>query len=114
MEKKVGELEGERNDERSKIDSIMNEIQNATSEERDAIAKMGQEKSEIAGKIPAPLMAHYEKLLATTSRMAVVKACSGVCYGCFMNIPPQLYIELQKTGGLIHCPQCHRILVYEG
>ncbi|MDA8136352.1 MAG: C4-type zinc ribbon domain-containing protein [Desulfobacteraceae bacterium] len=32
--------------------------------------------------------------------------------GCFMNIPPQLYIEVQRGKSLISCPQCSRILYH--
>ncbi|MCG8473570.1 MAG: C4-type zinc ribbon domain-containing protein [Desulfobacterales bacterium] len=110
LEKGVADVSRQRDDEKEKIDSIVQEIRNATTEERDALSAMVKEKEEISGQVPKALFEHYEKLLTTTNRLAVVKVSAGVCYGCFMNIPPQLYIEIQKSGGLHHCPQCHRIL----
>lgn len=41
---------------------------------------------------------------------AVAPAGHGVCLECNMNIPPQLYLELQKFKQIISCPRCHRIL----
>jgi hypothetical protein len=29
-----------------------------------------------------------------------------------MNVPPQLYIEIQKRRDVILCPNCHRILFW--
>lgn len=34
----------------------------------------------------------------------------GVCCGCNMRIPPQLFVELQQYKRLYDCPSCHRIL----
>jgi predicted nucleic acid-binding Zn-ribbon protein len=40
----------------------------------------------------------------------LVAAKSGVCTGCNMNIPPQLFLELRKLLKLCQCPSCKRIL----
>jgi len=37
---------------------------------------------------------------------------NGTCLGCFMNIPPQLFIEVMKNSRLITCPSCNRIFFY--
>lgn len=39
----------------------------------------------------------------------------GICQGCNMNVPPQMFIELLKGRQFHFCPNCHRfIYVYEG
>ncbi|MEE9535799.1 MAG: C4-type zinc ribbon domain-containing protein, partial [Desulfobacterales bacterium] len=34
----------------------------------------------------------------------------AVCQGCNVNIPPQLYNELQRFDTLMFCPHCQRII----
>lgn len=34
----------------------------------------------------------------------------GVCQGCHMNIPAQLFNEMRKSAALRHCPNCQRLI----
>jgi len=45
--------------------------------------------------------------------LAVVSVRSGTCQGCNMNIPPQLYIVIQRGQTIETCPSCHRIIYWE-
>jgi predicted nucleic acid-binding Zn-ribbon protein len=108
--KKLGELTEVRDAEALKVKAIEDKIYNDTLEEREALERMATERVGVAGSLPPGLLDHYEKLLKTTGRLAVVAVSGGTCYGCFMNIPPQQAIEIQRHGGLHHCPRCHRIL----
>jgi uncharacterized protein len=55
----------------------------------------------------------YNKL-KEKRRVGVVRVKNETCQGCFLNIPPQMYIEAQKNKVLIQCPHCNRILFFEG
>jgi predicted nucleic acid-binding Zn-ribbon protein len=46
--------------------------------------------------------------------VGVVNVKNETCQGCFVNIPPQMYIEVQKNNNLIQCPNCNRILYWDG
>jgi len=54
----------------------------------------------------------YIVLREGRSGVAVANVKSGVCLGCHMNIPPQLFIEVTKNKQLIQCPSCNRILYF--
>ncbi len=43
---------------------------------------------------------------------AVVPVKDGACTGCFMRLPPQLYIQLQRQNSLEVCQNCNRILFF--
>jgi predicted nucleic acid-binding Zn-ribbon protein len=43
----------------------------------------------------------------------VVSVKQETCQGCFVHVPPQLFIEVQKNTSLIRCPNCNRILYWE-
>jgi hypothetical protein len=45
--------------------------------------------------------------------VAIAEVKDAVCQGCNLNIPPQLYIELQHRNSLKNCPSCERIIYWE-
>jgi len=45
--------------------------------------------------------------------LAVVPVQDAVCKGCNINIPPQLYNELQRFDHLLMCPNCQRIIYHD-
>jgi predicted nucleic acid-binding Zn-ribbon protein len=45
--------------------------------------------------------------------VAIVEVINGVCQGCNMNIPPQMYNELQRRNSLKNCPSCERLIYWE-
>ncbi|MEA3231059.1 MAG: C4-type zinc ribbon domain-containing protein [Thermodesulfobacteriota bacterium] len=45
--------------------------------------------------------------------LAVVPVQNAVCKGCNINIPPQLYNELQRFERLLMCPNCQRIIYHD-
>ncbi|KJU87411.1 protein containing DUF164 [Candidatus Magnetobacterium bavaricum] len=55
----------------------------------------------------------YTYLLQRKNSLAVVKADKEVCMGCYMNIPPQLFVEVMRNDRIITCPQCGRIMYYD-
>jgi len=72
-----------------------------------------QKRMELNGRVPADLLARYERIKKSNNGVGVISVWKAICNGCHMNIPPQLYIELQKTSELISCPNCHRIMYFE-
>ena len=56
----------------------------------------------------------YNTLKAKRRDVSVVRVKEETCQGCFLNIPPQLFIEVQKNNALIQCPHCNRILCWHG
>lgn len=73
------------------------------------LKKMGGERSEVLGKIVAPLLKRYD-FVRKRYADAVVHIAGDVCQGCNMNIPPQLYNEILRAKDLKDCPNCHRLI----
>jgi len=70
--------------------------------------RMGLQKS-----IPADLLARYEIVKKRNNGVGVIPVWKAVCNGCHMNIPPQLYNELQRSNELLSCPNCNRIMYFQ-
>ena len=117
-----------------KIDAAAGEIKNAESRSADEaaaiaaerkqleeniakveaeLAAVESERRELAARIDAPLLAKYQKRSAALAGKVVVEARSESCSGCFMSIPPQLFVNVKKNTEVLTCPHCSRILYYK-
>jgi Zn-ribbon protein, possibly nucleic acid-binding len=67
---------------------------------------------DIREKIDADFLKKYEGIKGIRNGLAVVPVWNEVCGGCHMNIPPQMYNELQRSENLISCPNCNRIIYW--
>ena len=67
------------------------------------------EREKVAAQIDAAVMVQYQRI-RKVGREAISQVTGGICQGCHMRIPPQLYIEIQKLKVIHVCPTCQRIL----
>lgn len=72
-----------------------------------------QVRSGMIGRIQPSVLSQYQKLLAGRNGVALAEARGESCSGCFMSIPPQVFVNVKKNDSLITCPQCNRILYYK-
>ncbi len=71
-----------------------------------------QQRSEQAAKIKPNTLRKYNTLRERRNGRAVVNVVDGVCQGCYMAIPPQLYNQLLRGDQLFECPTCQRMIHY--
>lgn len=71
-----------------------------------------RQSNDLRRQVRSELQKRYETIKGARNGLAVVSAWKEVCGGCHMNIPPQLYIELQKSADLLSCPNCNRIIYW--
>jgi predicted nucleic acid-binding Zn-ribbon protein len=48
--------------------------------------------------------------LKTREGEALAELSSGICQGCFVNIPRNTVVRLARGAELVTCPSCDRIL----
>jgi len=65
------------------------------------------------GEIEQDLAKKYERIKNRKNGLAVVPVVRGVCSGCHLNIPPQLYNELLKSDQVLFCPYCNRVIYWD-
>jgi hypothetical protein len=78
-----------------------------------AVTEASKTRGETASQLNEDLIGRYELIFARRGGIAVVMASGGICQGCHMNIPPQLWNEIIRSDKLILCPSCHRIIYYQ-
>jgi len=64
-------------------------------------------------RVDASLLKKYETIRSRRNGRAVVPVWKEVCGGCHMNIPPQMYNDLQRFEEIMQCPYCGRIIYWE-
>jgi len=72
-----------------------------------------QASLDLRKQVHVDIIRRYDSIKNIRNGLAVVQAWKEVCQGCHMNIPPQIYIELQRDGDIKYCPQCNRIIYWE-
>jgi hypothetical protein len=77
------------------------------------IKVLSVKKTELVAEIPPKLLKNYEVIKRHSRGIGIVQAQNEVCCGCNMNIPPQMYNDLQKTDDVCFCPHCQRIIYWK-
>lgn len=103
--KELKKREAEAAVERKKLDDELHSV--------DAVvADLRKTRDALLAMIDNNLKTTFVTLMERRDGLAVVNVKNGVCLGCFMNIPPQLFIEATKNRQMILCPSCNRIFYF--
>jgi predicted nucleic acid-binding Zn-ribbon protein len=96
------------------------EIEKETAQVKELMVKVEQDigrwqktREEILKETDPELLKQYNTLKEKRNGIAIVLVKNEGCQGCYVNIPPQMYNEVQKNNEIILCPNCHRILYWE-
>ncbi len=86
---------------------------------RDTLGRLGGEiereraaRGELMQNVEDELRRKYEMIFQRRGGLAVVEVRGGICQGCRMRVPPQLYNEIQRNEQVILCPSCQRMLFW--
>ena len=72
-----------------------------------------QVRADIAARVDTALLSQYQQRYTSLNGKVVVEARGESCSGCFMSIPPQIFVNVKKNTEIITCPNCHRILYFK-
>lgn len=91
--------------EQAKIDEL-------TMDDREQLAELEEQQRSIGESLNPVLLNRFRRIARMNQGQAVARISDETCMGCFMNVPPQLCIEVQRGNQMISCPQCSRILYH--
>ena len=77
------------------------------------LKEIERERTETAARIDPAILGQYQKLLKSKAGIAIAEARGESCSGCYMSIPPQVFVNVKKNSSIITCPHCGRILYYK-
>ncbi len=86
-----------------------------TLEERMAAAQkkldsLGRKRKKACKVVPPPILGRYEFIRERMQNPVIVSVTEGVCHGCNIMIPPQIYNDLQRGQQILSCPNCQRLI----
>jgi len=100
----VAELRTHIASEESVVEGKLAEVRTKAAEERVT-------RDALAAQVKPEFLKKYSSIRLRRG-LAVVPVVRGVCQGCHMSIPPQLYNLLQRGTSIETCPQCARIIYW--
>ena len=100
-----GSLKAELEVKRENLDSRLTEA-------RAKLAEMENLRKETCGEVPEPVLKRYEFIRRRLNHPVIVPVDNGVCSGCHIAIPPQVFIELQRGKQILSCPNCQRLIYW--
>lgn len=77
-------------------------------------SQLAKQREKLASKLDPELRTRYDFLLTRRDGVAVATVKDGVCLQCYMNIPPQMFIMLQRAMKVETCPNCGRLIYWIG
>jgi len=104
---------------------LYSQIVDDTKREKDAIkrdteqcelklAQLGSDRDRVTDALDNKILDIFYRVKSKQSdAVAIAEVKDAVCQGCNLNIPPQMYNELQHRNSLKNCPSCGRIIYWE-
>lgn len=114
QEKKTAESRKRLDDIVRDTEREIDEIESNTVNERKELAAILEKRDSVAVALKPRLRDMFNRILKQSAGLAIVPMTNATCNGCFMNVPPQKFIEIQRGETLNFCPQCHRMLYFKG
>jgi len=69
-----------------------------------------ERKSRLTTAIDPDVMSRYQRLVQAREGVALAELEGRVCQGCYMSVPPNIFVRLSRGNELVQCPSCDRIL----
>jgi predicted nucleic acid-binding Zn-ribbon protein len=89
-------------------------IKRDTEQCKQKLAQLESDRNILANALDSTILEIFYRVKAKQSNaVAIAEVKDAVCQGCNLNIPPQMYIDLQHRNSLKNCPSCERIIYWE-
>jgi hypothetical protein len=99
--------------EQKTIDADRKAMQAADAALQGSLDKLTADRAAIAAAVTDKrLLANYEASVIRRQGIAVAEAKDGICTICHVRLRPQVFNEVRRNDGIIHCDSCQRILYF--
>lgn len=99
LRESIAQEEGDAESHLSKLDKEIKKLNQREATRRDEVSKRVLYKYDFIRK-------------RRPNESAIAAAKDSHCESCFMAVPPQMYIEIQRGETMVTCPSCQRILYF--
>ena len=111
-EKEVSRLKEEFLSIEERINREKEFLINETEQDKTNLAALDEKWGSISKNVSSELMQKFNMVRERIREIAIAPVADSICSGCNMNIPPQMYNELQRFDSIKFCPHCQRIIYW--
>ena len=106
-------LSTERDEVAAQIQVLQEQVASLMAEIDTERANVEADRADTATRIPADLLALYEKVRADNNGIGAAKLYRGRCEGCHLDMPPQELENVRAAApdAIVRCEECRRILI---
>ncbi len=97
---------------KEELDKANEELDALKKEAEKELAELALQRKESLSIIPVPVLTRYEFIRKRLKNPAIVYIKNGICAGCNIAIPPQVFNELQRGSQIVSCPNCQRLVFW--
>ncbi len=102
------------NDKNGELKRVLEELEKKKVVWTEEVQKKQRSRDSVKAELSPAIVKKYEAIRSKRGGTGIAPVKDETCQGCYIHIPPQVYIQLKKgTEELISCPHCHRILYVE-
>jgi len=123
----IMKLNGELEQTEERLTEIENELQKFIEEfgdiERNSAVELenlrnqqkelSQYRNQLVSQMDNKIFSFYQRIRRWAKNTAVVPVKDQACYGCFMKLSNQVYLEIIKGEEIVTCPNCGRLVYLE-
>ncbi len=114
IEKELEQREPEYRNLEEEFNITNSKLKDRFAQEEKELGERTQIRGKLARDIDTDLLKRYDLIRRQRAGFALVPARDSACQGCHMDLPPQVFNEVRKNKEIIHCPNCQRIMYWEG
>jgi hypothetical protein len=70
------------------------------------------DRDQVRPRIPATVLARYDRLAGSRNGIAVAEIRKGACGACFTALTPQAMQEVRRNDAVLQCESCGRIVIW--
>ena len=107
------DLEGDWAALKAELEVKKDNLEQRMNEARQKLDELEKNRTVTGEEVPAPVLARYEFIRRRLEHPVIVPVDNGVCTGCHIAIPPQVFIELQRGQQILSCPNCQRLIYWD-
>lgn len=113
FKKLITDEEKQLNSLKEKLSKEEEVLKNKAEEINSKIEKLTEERKKQLDGIKPEILSEYDRIKERRNGLAIVPIVNGICAGCHMGIPPQLFTKVFAAISIETCPSCQRIIYIE-
>lgn len=98
---------------KEQYDTLKTTLDQRLDEAHKRLESLVRKRKKACKVVPPPILGRYEFIRERMENPVIVPVTEGVCHGCHIMIPPQIFNDLQKGQQILSCPNCQRLIHWQ-